>query len=64
MPPVRIEVMTAVTGLNFKETFDVSQLYEENGLQIRFINIDDLIKAKRASGRFRDLDDIEHLANE
>ena len=63
-PPVKIEIMTAVKGLNFNETFEMSQVYEERGLRIRFINADHLIKAKKASGRFRDLDDIEQLTKQ
>jgi len=60
--PVKIEVMTAVKGLQFDETFQKAQFYDENGLQIRFIHINDLIKAKQASGRYKDLDDIEQLS--
>lgn len=62
--PVRIEVMTAVKGLNFEETFQHSQLYNEDGLQIRFIHLNHLLQAKKASGRFRDLDDIDQLTKE
>ena len=52
--PVRIEVMTNVKGLSF----------EEDGLKIKFIHINHLIQAKKAAGRFRDLDDIEQLTKE
>jgi hypothetical protein len=59
--PVKIEVMTAVKGLQFDETFKMAQYYTENKLQVRFIHLNHLIQAKRASGRYRDLDDIEQL---
>lgn len=59
--PVKIEVMTSVKGLDFDETHKMSKTYIENDLKIRFIHLDHLIKAKKAAGRFRDLDDIEHL---
>ena len=62
--PVKIEIMTAVKGLNFDETFNASQKYNEGGLAIRFINLEHLIRAKKASGRYRDLDDIEQLTKE
>ena len=62
--PVRIEVMTAVKGLNFEETHKMAKTYDENDLEIRFIHLDHLIQAKKASGRFRDLDDIEQLTKE
>lgn len=62
--PVRIEIMTSVKGLNFEETYKMSQIYKEEGLNIRFVHINHLIEAKRSSGRFRDLDDIEQLTKE
>ncbi|MBP6688260.1 MAG: nucleotidyltransferase [Lacibacter sp.] len=62
--PVKIEVMTNVKGLLFDETYAMAQIYEEDGLQIKFIHINHLIQAKKASGRFRDLDDIEQLTKE
>lgn len=62
--PVKIEVMTSVKGLLFDETYAMAQTYEEDGLQIKFIHINHLIQAKKASGRFRDLDDIEQLTKE
>jgi hypothetical protein len=62
--PVRIEIMTAVKGLDFEETYKLSQFYDEEGLKIRFINLNHLIEAKKAAGRFRDLDDIDQLTKE
>lgn len=62
--PVKIEIMTAVKGLAFEETYQQSQFYNEDGLQIRFIHLNHLIQAKKAVGRFRDLDDIEQLTKD
>jgi ribosomal protein S18 acetylase RimI-like enzyme len=59
--PVKIEIMTAVKGLDFYETFRKAKYYDENDLKVRFIHFNDLIKAKQASGRYKDLDDIEQL---
>jgi hypothetical protein len=56
--------MTAVKGLNFEETYKLSPFYDEEGLKIRFIHFNHLIEAKKASGRFRDLDDIDQLTKE
>ncbi|MEP7254087.1 MAG: hypothetical protein ABI683_16950 [Ginsengibacter sp.] len=64
VPPVRIEIMTAVKGLAFNETHNQSQLYNEDGLQIIFIHLNHLLQAKKAAGRFRDLDDIEQLGKQ
>ena len=61
IPPVSIDVMKVLKGCNFEEAYQLSNIYNEDGLQIRFIHIDTLIQAKKASGRFKDLDDIEKL---
>ncbi len=61
VPPVSIEVMKVVKGCNFEEAYRLSNIFNEDGLIIRFIHIDTLIQAKKAAGRFKDLDDIEKL---
>lgn len=60
-PPYSIDIMTKVKGLNFGECYDQTVFFEENGLQIRTIDINNLIEAKKASGRFKDQQDIENL---
>ena len=62
LPPVSINIMKVVKGCIFDDAYKLSSLYEENDLVIRFIHIDTLIKAKKAAGRFKDLDDIEKLS--
>ena len=59
LPPVSIDIMKVVKGCIFDEAYKLSSLYEENDLFIRFIHINTLIQAKKAAGRFKDLDDIE-----
>ncbi len=59
--PVRIELMTAVKGLDFDETFNLSQIHTEDGIPIRFLHINSLLAAKKAAGRYKDLDDIQQL---
>ena len=62
MPPVSIEVLTIVKGMDFDEAFVTAQWFEiGDGLQVRTLSIADLLKAKKAAGRLKDLDDIEHL---
>jgi len=39
----------------------VQKQKELEGLKVRFLNLADLIRAKTASGRYKDLDDIEKL---
>ena len=59
--PVKIELMTAVKGLNFDEAFNDAQFYTEEDISIRFLHLNSLIQSKKASGRHKDLDDIEQL---
>jgi len=59
--PVKIELMTTVKGLDFEEAFNISQYYNESDVKIRFLHINSLLQAKKASGRHRDIDDIEQL---
>jgi hypothetical protein len=59
--PVKIELMTAVKGLDFDEAFQLSQIHTEEHVMIRFLHINSLISAKKAAGRYKDLDDIEQL---
>ena len=61
IPPVCIEVLKKVKGCDFNEAYTISKVYEENGLKIRFVHLDTLIEAKKAAGRYKDLDDIEKL---
>ncbi|MBK7122404.1 MAG: hypothetical protein IPH68_06055 [Chitinophagaceae bacterium] len=61
-PPVCIEILKKVKGCNFDEAFKISEQFDENGLQVRFLHINTLIEAKRSSGRHKDLDDIEKLS--
>ena len=60
-PPVSIDVMTALKGLVFEEAYQHSTSIEFEGIPIRLIQYEDLLKAKQAAGRSRDLNDIEQL---
>ena len=60
-PPVSIDIMTNVKGLEFAESFGQSSIIKVEGLDLRLIDFRDLIQAKKASGRSKDFDDIENL---
>jgi predicted nucleotidyltransferase len=59
--PVAIDVITSIKGLEFGAAFKQAKDIEVEGLVIRLIHYNDLIKAKEAAGRPRDIDDIDHL---
>lgn len=59
--PCRIDVITAIDGVAFST---VEKIYRDiEGLQIPFIDRQSLITNKRASGRAKDLIDLELLGN-
>ena len=60
-PPLRIDILNAISGVQFKEAFDNKINADVDGLMINFINVDDFIANKLASGRKKDLGDIEAL---
>lgn len=59
--PVGIDIMTLVKGLNFEEAYKLSKVFNDDDLPIRVLHINQLIEAKKASGRLKDLDDIQQL---
>lgn len=61
-PPVGIDIITKLKGVEFEEAFPQSMQFSESGLSIRFIHLNNLIQAKKAAGRYKDLDDIEKLS--
>jgi hypothetical protein len=61
--PACIDLMLAVKGLDFNEAFNRSVKITINEISLNVISKEDLITAKRASGRHKDLDDVEHLLN-
>jgi hypothetical protein len=60
-PPSSIDIMLTVKGLKFADCYPKAIDFEENGLMVRTIFFNDLINAKKASGRYKDLDDLENL---
>ena len=60
-PPSCIDIMTTAKGLNFDECYEKAVYFNEDDLQIRTIHINDLINGKKASGRAKDINDLENL---
>ena len=61
VPPVRIEVITGASGVEFDECYSRREIVEIDDIPVNFISLDDLKSNKRAVGRHKDLEDIEHL---
>ncbi len=59
--PLRIEILTQIDGVDFDECAQRAETQLVDGALIRVIALNDLKVNKRASGRAKDLDDLEHL---
>lgn len=59
--PVAIDIMVKMADFNFDECYKRANYFEDNGLSIPVVHINDLIAAKKIAGRSKDMDDIEHL---
>lgn len=61
VPPVRLEVLTGVSGVTFEECYKRKKQFRIESIPVNFISLDDLKINKKASGRYKDLEDLEHL---
>jgi predicted nucleotidyltransferase len=61
LPPLRIEIMNSISGVTFAATYEKRLVEKIAGVAVPFIDLDSLLKNKAASGRLRDLADIEAL---
>ncbi|WP_157565599.1 nucleotidyltransferase family protein [Mucilaginibacter arboris] len=60
-PPLRIDILNSISGVDFEEAYKGKIDAEVDNLQISYININHFITNKQASGRAKDLGDIEAL---
>ncbi len=59
--PRKIEILTKVSGLNFVESKSHCNWINEIDFKVPYIDFDDLMKNKLASGRLKDLLDYQQL---
>lgn len=60
-PPLRIEVLTGISGVDFSSCYDRRAKAMFDDIEVDIINLDDLKTNKRASGRTNDIDDLANL---
>ena len=60
-PPVRIDILTGISGVSFAEVWRNRKELELQGLRVSVISKEDLIINKKASGRPQDLLDAKTL---
>lgn len=61
LPPRRIDVLTRISGVSFEEAWANRSVYSLNTLSIPVLGRADLVRNKRASGRPKDLADLDIL---
>jgi predicted nucleotidyltransferase len=62
VPPVRLEILTSISGVDFQDCYTRRIEVDWDGVQVPIIHRDDLIKNKQASGRLKDRLDLEQLS--
>ena len=60
-PPNRIDVLTTLPGVDFASCSPSRLEIEVAGVRVNFIDLENLKKNKRATGRHQDLADLENL---
>jgi hypothetical protein len=60
-PPWRIDILTSVPGVDFETAYAERSVMPLGSIRASFISREWLIRAKRASGRYQDLADVEKL---
>ena len=61
VPPVRVDLVTAITGVSWKEAFDGRMPGIYGDIPVYFIGRNEFTANKRAVGRKKDLADLEAL---
>lgn len=61
IPPIRIEIMTEIDGVEFSNCYKDRKLGEWDDVVVSIISLADLKTNKKASGRNKDLTDLDYL---
>jgi hypothetical protein len=61
IPPTAIDLMTSHKGLDFEAAYSNAKIQKVDNIEVRLIDLDDLINAKKFIGRSKDLNDVENL---
>lgn len=60
-PPRRIDMLTTLPGVEFSECYPAHIIADVEGTYVNFIDLENLKKNKKATGRHQDLADLENL---
>lgn len=60
-PPRRIDILTSLPGVEFSDCYPAHITVDIEGVSVAFIDLENLRKNKKATGRHQDLADLENL---
>ena len=60
-PPMRLEITTSISGVDSDECYVERIIDELDGVEVKVIDLKNLKKNKKASGRTKDIADLEQL---
>jgi hypothetical protein len=63
-PPRRIDLLTSIDGVNFTDCYQRRLVVKIDGLDVSFIALEDFKTNKRATGRHKDLADLEAVEHQ
>lgn len=63
VPPIRIEILTSISGVEFDQCYQRKKMIEIEDILVPVISLPHLRQNKAASGRAKDLADLESLAD-
>lgn len=61
LPPLRIEILTSISGVEFDACYAEKEMMQFEEIMVPVISLARLRENKAASGRTRDLADLESL---
>jgi hypothetical protein len=61
VPPFRLEILTTIDGVSFPECYAARNTVNIDEVDVNLINLQHLRLNKKASGRLKDLSDLENL---
>jgi predicted nucleotidyltransferase len=62
VPPIRIEILTSISGVEFESCYAEKEMVRIEETEVPVISLTRLRQNKAASGRAKDLADLENLA--
>lgn len=60
-PPLRIDIMTSVSGINFSECYQKKEVTSIDGVDVPYLDLASLKQNKSSTNRKKDLGDLENL---